>query len=70
MSDKNLPQGAERSFFGTLAAIAWSFVGLRRKSDFDQDVTSLNPVYVILAGLVGVALLIATLLTVVAFATR
>jgi hypothetical protein len=70
MSDKNLPQGAERSFFATLTAIAWSFVGLRRKSDFDQDVTSLNPVYVIMAGLVGVALLIATLLSVVAFATR
>ncbi|CUI04473.1 DUF2970 domain-containing protein [Massilia antarctica] len=70
MSDKNRAQGAERSFFSTLAAIAWSFVGLRRKSDFERDVTALNPVYVIMAGLIGVALLIATLLSVVAFATR
>ncbi|MDQ1814356.1 DUF2970 domain-containing protein [Massilia sp. CCM 9210] len=70
MSDKNLTQGTERSFSSTLAAIAWSFVGLRRKSDFDRDVTALNPVYVIMAGLIGVALLIATLLGLVAFATR
>ncbi|NHZ78426.1 DUF2970 domain-containing protein [Massilia sp. CCM 8695] len=70
MSDTNLTQGTQRSFFSTLAAIAWSFVGLRRKSDFDRDVTALNPAYVIMAGLIGVALLIATLLGVVAFATR
>ncbi|NHZ90421.1 DUF2970 domain-containing protein [Massilia sp. CCM 8733] len=70
MLDKNLSQRTERSFLATLAAIAWSFVGLRRKSDFDRDVTALNPVYVVLAGLIGVALLIATLVGVVAFATR
>lgn len=70
MSNKNLTQTTERSFLATLAAIAWSFVGLRRKSDFDRDVTALNPVYVILAGLVGVALLIAILISLVAFATR
>jgi hypothetical protein len=70
MSNKNLTQATERSFLATLAAIAWSFVGLRRKSDFDRDVTALNPVYVILAGLIGVALLIALLVSLVAFATR
>ncbi|NHZ41300.1 DUF2970 domain-containing protein [Massilia aquatica] len=70
MLDKNLGPATERSFLATLAAIAWSFVGLRRKADFDRDVTALNPVYVILAGLIGVALFIATLVGVVAFATR
>lgn len=70
MRDKNPVHTKERSFLATLAAIAWSFVGLRRKSDFDRDVTALNPVYVILAGLIGVLLLIATLISVVAFATR
>ncbi len=56
---------ANRSFFATLAAVAWSFVGLSRKSDFDRDVGALNPVYVLLAGLLGVALLIGVLITVV-----
>ena len=56
---------AQRSFASTMLAVAWSFIGLRRKSDFDRDVVALNPVYVIVAGLAGTALLVAALLTVV-----
>jgi hypothetical protein len=56
---------AKRSFASTMLAIAWSFIGLRRKSDFDRDVVALNPVYVVVAGLLGTAMLVATLLTVV-----
>lgn len=59
-----------RSFLATLAAVAWSFIGLRRKSDFDRDVSALNPVYVIAAGLVGVLLFIGVLLTLATYATR
>ena len=59
------PESAPRSFAGTMLAIAWSFIGLRRKSDFDRDVVALNPVYVIAAGLIGTALLVGALLTVV-----
>jgi len=59
-----------RSFLATLVAVAWSFIGLRRKSDFDRDVTALNPVYVIAAGLVGVLLFIGVLLTLATYATR
>lgn len=50
----------------TLLAEAWSFAGLRRKRDFDQDVTGLDPIHAVLAALLGVALLIATLLGCVA----
>jgi hypothetical protein len=51
------------SFGTTLIAIGWSFIGLRRKRDFEQDVNgALNPVYVVLAGLLGVALFIGALL--------
>lgn len=63
-------QSTSRSFLGTLAAVAWSFIGLRRKSDFDRDVTALNPVYVIMAGLVGVLVFIGVLLGVVSYVTR
>lgn len=52
----------KRSFIGTLVAIAWSFVGLRRKKDFDVDAEgAFNPVYVIVAALLGVALFIGLL---------
>lgn len=44
-----------------MVAIAWSFVGLRSKKDFDED-AGMNPVYVIIAGLIGVAIFIAVLM--------
>jgi hypothetical protein len=47
----------------TMAAIAWSFVGLRRKRDFDVDAAgAMNPVYVIIAALIATAFFIATLI--------
>jgi hypothetical protein len=60
---------AERSFGATMVAIAWSFAGLRRKRDFDTDAAgAMNPLYVIVAGLLGTAMLIAALLLAVRFA--
>lgn len=60
-----------RSFLGTLAAIAWSFVGLRRKKDFDvDDQIGMNPVFVIIAALIGVALFIGALMLAVHFAVH
>lgn len=53
------------SFAATLAAVAWSFIGLRRREDYERDVTGLNPAYVIIAGLIGVAIFIAILITIV-----
>lgn len=55
----------QTSFLATLGAVFWSFVGLRSKKDYEKDVTGLNPVYVIVAGLIGVAIFIAILITVV-----
>lgn len=65
MSKHSVKAAETRSFASTMLAVAWSFVGLRRKSDFDQDVGGLNPLYVLVAGLLGTAMLIATLVTVV-----
>lgn len=56
---------SKRSFMSTLLAVAWSFIGLRRRKDFEQDVGRLNPLYVIVAALIGVALFIGTLLAIV-----
>ncbi|UGQ47773.1 DUF2970 domain-containing protein [Massilia endophytica] len=52
----------QRSFAQTLNAVAWSFIGLRRRRDFDEDVGALNPFYVIAGGVLGCALFIALLL--------
>ncbi|MES2259609.1 MAG: DUF2970 domain-containing protein [Pseudomonadota bacterium] len=57
-----------RTFLQTMLAVGWSFIGLRRRRDFERDVGAFNPIYVVLGGLTGAALFIALLLTVVHFA--
>lgn len=70
MSSKPSPKPSGKRTFGeTLTAVAWSFIGLRRKRDFDRDVGALNPFYVLAAALIGVALFIGLLLTAVGLAT-
>lgn len=54
-----------RSFLSTMVAIGWSFIGLRRKKDFDEDIGRMNPFYVIIGALIATGLFIALLLTIV-----
>ncbi len=46
------------SLLGTAKAVAWSFIGIRKNSGFQQDLGSLNPLHVILAALVAAVLLV------------
>lgn len=57
---QDLKQAAGRplSFGQTVKAVAWSFVGLRKGAGYQQDVQKLNPVHVIVAGLIGAALFV------------
>ena len=48
-------------------AVFWSFLGIRRKKDFATDSVRLTPVQVIVAGLVGAALLVTSLILLVKF---
>lgn len=41
------------SVWRTVKAVAWSFVGLRRGSDYREDIGKLNPLHVIAVGLVA-----------------
>ena len=49
----------------TFRAVAWSFFGVRRASEYDKDVSQLNPVHVIAAGVVAAALFVALLVVLV-----
>ena len=53
------------SFLATMKAVFWSFFGVRKKSDYEQDAAQLNPVHVLIAGVVGALIFIATLVLVV-----
>ena len=42
----------------TFKAVAWSFFGVRRSADYERDVERLNPVHVVVAGLISAALFV------------
>jgi hypothetical protein len=53
------------SLLATIKAVLWSFLGIRKKSDYEQDAAQLNPVHVIIAGLIGALIFITTLIIIV-----
>ena len=52
------------SFAQTMKAVFW-FFGVRKGRDHDRDMAQLNPVHVIIAGLLATALFIFVLLMIV-----
>ncbi len=66
MSD-DLRQAAARkgSFMQTLKAVAWSFFGVRKASDYQDDVAKINPVHAIVAGVIAAAIFVLTLVILV-----
>lgn len=53
------------SFLATMRAVLWSFLGIRKRSGYEEDAAQLNPVHVIIAGIIGALIFIATLLFIV-----
>lgn len=39
------------NFFQTLKAIAWAMLGVRKGAGYQEDISKLNPVHLVLAGL-------------------
>jgi hypothetical protein len=50
------------SFLQTIKAVGWSFFGMRRGNDYERDVTQLNPIHVIIAGVLGAAIFVVSLI--------
>lgn len=55
------------SFFATLKAVCWSFFGVRKKSSYEEDVAKLNPIYVVIAGILVAVLFVTTLILIVKY---
>ena len=66
MSDRpKNPAARKASVLQTVKAVAWSFFGVRRSTDNAQDVAKLNPVHVVIAGILGAALFVTALVLLV-----
>lgn len=63
----DLKSAAQRpaSLLQTMRAVAWSFLGIRRSLGHAQDVHKLNPVHVVIGGLVGAAVFVAFIVVLV-----
>jgi amino acid transporter len=55
------------AFLSTLKAVLWSFVGIRKNSEYQKDLQKLNPVHIVITAVILVMLMIAGLIGLVNF---
>jgi hypothetical protein len=62
-----VPHAARRkaSPLRTLLAVVWSFFGVRKSKDLERDVSELNPLHLVIAGVVVAALFVGALIALV-----
>jgi hypothetical protein len=53
------------SLLGTVKAVLWGFLGVRRNADYQDDIVKLNPVHRVVVGLVMALLFVLLLILVV-----
>jgi heme/copper-type cytochrome/quinol oxidase subunit 2 len=54
-------------FLQTMRAVLWSFFGVRKRAGYEQDAAQLNPVHVIIAGIIAAIIFVLVLVMVVRF---
>ena len=52
------PSQRKGSLLRTVRAVAWSLIGLRKGSEYQQDIEKLNPIHIIVVGFMAVFLLV------------
>jgi hypothetical protein len=55
---------------GTVKAVLWGFLGVRRQADFQKDIASLNPIHIIVVGVLMALLFVAGLIGLVNWVVR
>ena len=63
----SLKEASQRpaSLLQTARAVAWSFFGIRRSSGLEHDVQKLNPVHVVIGGVLGAAVFVVSIVLLV-----
>ena len=46
------------SILHTVKAVAWSFIGIRKNSEYQNDLAKLNPLHIVLVALAAVVLIV------------
>ncbi len=50
---------------GTVKAVLWGFLGVRRNADYQDDIAKLNPLHLVVVGLIMAILFVFSLILVV-----
>ena len=61
MATKDSPVSAQ-SFWRSVKLVAWSFLGIRSRSGYEEDLAKVNPMHVVAVGLVGGLVLVVGLM--------
>lgn len=56
------------SWLRSIKAVSWSFVGLRKGSEFQEDVQKINPIHLIVVGIASALLFVVSLMFLVQWA--
>ena len=59
------PEKTQGSLLRTVRAVGWSFIGIRKNSEYQEDLGKLNPFHVIAVAIVAVALFVGGLIALV-----
>lgn len=60
-------QPRKGSLLRTLKAVAWGFFGVRKNSDYQEDIARLTPLHIVVVGLVAVACFVGALILLVKY---
>jgi hypothetical protein len=69
MSVPEKPMVSGASPLQVMRAVLWSFIGIRKSSGYEDDVAKISPKQAIIAGIVGAAIFVASLVFLVRFLT-
>jgi hypothetical protein len=58
------------SVLRTVKTVLWSFIGIRKKSEYEEDLGKANPFHIIAVALVAVGLFVVGLITLVNWIVR
>ena len=63
MSDQ--PTSRKGSLWRSIVAVAWSFLGIRKSSEFQEDIAKITPLHILGVGLVAGLLFVIGLMLIV-----
>ena len=61
------PPPKKGSLGRTVKAVAWGFFGVRKNSDYQEDIAKLTPLHIVAVGLVAAVLFVVALILLVKF---